>query len=88
MPTLALDIWRRGVALAGLVELHGAMNDVNEVAFEDAAGAAGPFGGLVACGELLGGGVKAVLHNGRCVEHAVEAAVSSAVKAIRSWSEE
>ena len=69
-----------GVLPAGLVEFHGAVDDIDEVAFEDSAGAPGAFGGLVARGMLLGVGVEAVLHDGCCVEDAVEAAVSAAVK--------
>jgi hypothetical protein len=58
------------------------VDDVDEVALEDAPGSPGAFGGLVADEEFLCGRVEAFLHDGCGVEDAVEAAVAAAVQAV------
>jgi hypothetical protein len=66
----------------GVIGGHGAVDDVDDVAFEDAASAPAAFGRLVAAQEFLGGGVEPFLHDGGRVEDAVEAAVAAAVQAV------
>jgi len=66
----------------GLVGGHGPVDDVDEMALQDPARAVGAFDGFVACQQLLGCWAEALLHHGGGVKDAVEAAVSSAVKAV------
>src|SRR2546429_2795643 len=66
----------------GLVGGHGPVDDVDEVALQDPARAAGAFGWSVVCQQLLGCWAEALLHDGCGVKDAVEAAVSPAVEAV------
>ena len=66
----------------GLVGGHGPVDDVDEMALQDPSRAAGAFDWFVACQQLLGCWAEALLHDGRGVKDAVEAAVSSAVEAV------
>jgi hypothetical protein len=78
----------------GLIGVHGSVDHIDKVAFEDASGATGTFGGLLAGDEFLRGRAEAFLHDGGRIENAVEAAVASPVKAVtfvvggidRDWS--
>jgi hypothetical protein len=64
----------------GLIGVHGSVDHIDKVAFEDASGATGTFGGLLAGDEFLRGRAEAFLHDGGRIENAVEAAVASPVK--------
>ena len=65
-----------------LVDVHRSVDHVNEVALEYAPGAAGALRGLVAFRQFSGCWVEAFLHDSGRLDDAVEAAVSSAVKAV------
>lgn len=65
-----------------LIDGHRSVDDIDEVALQDASGATLAFGGLVAGEELLRGGVEAFLHDGGGVEDTVEAPVTASVQAV------
>ncbi len=64
----------------GSVSGHCAVDDVDQVSLEDAPGAAGALGELVARHQFSGAGVEPLLDDGCGGEHAVEPAVAAAVK--------
>lgn len=61
---------------------HGAVDDVDQVMFEDAPGSAGSFGRLVARQECSCARVESLLDDGRRVEHAVEPSVAASVQPV------
>jgi hypothetical protein len=67
---------------SGSIGRHGSVDDVDEVALQDPACAAGAFGRFVTGQECLGGGMEAFLDDGCGVEDAVQAAVASAVESV------
>jgi hypothetical protein len=54
----------------GVVGGHGPVDDVDEMALQDPARAAGAFDWFVACQQLLGCWAEALLHDGRGVKDA------------------
>jgi hypothetical protein len=66
----------------GSVVEHGAVDDVDQVAFEDASSAADSLRGRVAGQQFSSAGVESLLNDGRRVEHAVEPSVAAAVQAV------
>lgn len=65
-----------------LIGGHRSVDDVDEVALEDALGAAFAFGGFVAGQEFLCRGVEAFLYDGSGVKDAVEASVAASMQAM------
>jgi hypothetical protein len=61
---------------------HGAVVDVDQMAFEDASGSTGSLGRLVAGQECSCARVESLLDDGRCVEHAVEPPVAASVQPV------
>ena len=62
--------------------MHGSVDHIDEVAFEDASGAAGTLCRFLACDEFLSRRVEACLHDRRRVKDAVETAVAASVKSV------
>jgi hypothetical protein len=58
---------------------HGAVDDVDQMALENASGSVGSLGRLVAGEECSRGRVESLLDDGRRLEHAVEPPVAAAV---------
>lgn len=77
--TLLCQVARDVVLPGGMINGHRAVDDVYQMAFEDAPGSPAALSWLVSGEQLLRARVEAFLDDGCGVEHAVESPVAASV---------